>query len=434
MMADARKRTKTVAEINEKLRRGEAIVLTADELKSKVRAGRVLTLADVDVVTTATHGVMSGTAVAFSIPVTGRGVFTSAAGVWLNGVPGQPGPAPNENLGTVDMVVMGTAASRDNPRYGAGHLFRDLVERKPVQVEVLATDGKRVSREVTLDDVPFARMYSMRNGFKSYMAFGNFKDEAPVRTIFSYRPMTPATGISVIGAGEVNPIQNDPDLRTIGVGTLALVNDAPGIVVGSGTVSYPDRPNLSLAADLFDMNPEYMGGVVNSHSVEILNAVSIPIPVLDDGVLAGLTGALDERLPLPVADVHDRVPFAQITYGDVWQGTDADVTMHAPGTGCGPDCAGVRGCPVDAIDWVAKRIDTRRCTRCGACAVQCTHGTFSMNLGSVRIGDRTVPITYRTSDRVRATALMRSLKDKLIRGEVRIAEKVMDIRIRTGKH
>lgn len=427
-------RKKTVADINARLQRGEAVVLTADEFKANVRKGKVYTLDDVDVVTTATHGIMSGTAAAFSLPIAERGVFGRAKAAWLNGVPGYPGPTPNERLGTVDLVVYGTTASRDRPHtYGGGHLFRDLVERRPVTVEVLTDGGQTLTREITLDDLSFARMYNPRNAFKSYMAFGNFRGGEPVRTIFSYRPMTPATGITVIGAGEVNPLQNDPGLRTIGVGTLAMVNDAPGVVVGGGTLSYPERPNLSVVADMFEMKPGYMGGVVTSEGVEVLNAISVPIPVLDEEVLAGLAGALDEHLKLPVADIHDRLPFTDITYADVWGGKELAVRFGEPKPGCGPDCACVRGCPVAAIRWDERRIDETRCTRCGACAVLCTHGTFSLDLGSAIVDGKRTAITYRTSDRVRASQLMLSLKEKLLRGEVKVAEKLMDIGARKTK-
>ena len=42
---------RTVADINAKLQRGEAVVLTAAELKTDVRKGKIFTLDDVDVAT-----------------------------------------------------------------------------------------------------------------------------------------------------------------------------------------------------------------------------------------------------------------------------------------------------------------------------------------------------------------------------------------------
>lgn len=423
-------KAKTVAEINARLKRGEAIVMTVHELKAAIRAGRRLALEDVDVVTTATQGIMSGTAAAFSVPVAERGRFTRATEAWINGVPGFPGPAPNERLGYVDLMIYGTSASRDDPaRYGGGHLFRELVERKEVTIEVRTDSGQRLARRFTLDELDFARMYNFRNAFRAYMAFGNFKSDQPLRTIFSFRPMGPDSGISAVGSGEVNPIQNDPRLRTIGVGTQAFVNDAPGVVVGGGTRATPERPSLSIVADMFPMKARYMGGVVTGEGLEVLNSVSIAIPVLDDEVLRGLLECLDERLPLPVADVADRLPVDEITYADVWQGRDLTVTLDASRAcpECGRSCAAQQACPVGAVLWSERRIDPERCIRCGACAVVCRNGAFQADLGSVVAAGASRPITFRTSDRVRAMELAESLKDRLLQGLASVVEKIADV-------
>jgi uncharacterized protein (DUF39 family) len=53
--------TKTLGEINGKIRNGSAVVMTAAELKQKNRDDEKLTACDVDVVTTGTFSVMSGT-------------------------------------------------------------------------------------------------------------------------------------------------------------------------------------------------------------------------------------------------------------------------------------------------------------------------------------------------------------------------------------
>src|SRR5665811_274906 len=108
---------KTIEEINEKIARKEAIILTAAELKSMVRDGQKVTVDDVDVVTTGTFGVMSGTMAVMMVPVAGKCSFERADAIWLNGVPAQPGPCPNERLGVVDLVINGTSHADD--RYGA---------------------------------------------------------------------------------------------------------------------------------------------------------------------------------------------------------------------------------------------------------------------------------------------------------------------------
>ena len=99
---------KTVEDIQDKLDSGDAVVWTADELKSKLRNGEKITAEDVDVVTCGTSGVMSGTTALFHIPVAEPGSFNKAKEVYLNGIPAYPGPCPNELLGTVDVILYGT--------------------------------------------------------------------------------------------------------------------------------------------------------------------------------------------------------------------------------------------------------------------------------------------------------------------------------------
>ena len=85
---------------------------------------------------------MSGTYAVLSFPVARPGSFLRAKRVWINGIAAQVGPCPNENLGVLDLIVFGTAHSRDRPDYGGGHLFRDLVEKKTASVEVETDDGR----------------------------------------------------------------------------------------------------------------------------------------------------------------------------------------------------------------------------------------------------------------------------------------------------
>ena len=52
-------------DIQEKLDSNDAVVLTAEELKTKLRNNEEVTVDDVDVVTCGTSGIMSGTAALF---------------------------------------------------------------------------------------------------------------------------------------------------------------------------------------------------------------------------------------------------------------------------------------------------------------------------------------------------------------------------------
>jgi putative methanogenesis marker 16 metalloprotein len=253
---------RSIEEIDERIRRGYATVLTAEEVGELVEQGAVSELRDVDVVTTATRAVMSGTYAVLSFRFAERDSFTRAVSARINGVPAHVGPCPNERLGHIDLMIFGTA-HRDG-RYGGGHLFRDLVAGRSVCVDVETSDGRSISREITLDEIPHARIFGTRHAFMNYSAFVNTGRDA-LSTIFHAIPFPPAmSGASFSGCGSLNPLKNDPLLETIGVGSRVLINGAEGFVIGTGTRSTPERPNLAGFADMHQMIPEFMGGFVTS--------------------------------------------------------------------------------------------------------------------------------------------------------------------------
>lgn len=404
--------------INEKLQKGTAVVMTAHELKESIRKGKKYSVDDIDVVTTATMGVMSGTAAVLNVPVTKAGVFTRAEKIFLNGVPGFPGPAPNERLGEVDCTIYGTAHSIYDHRYGGGHLFRDLVNRKPVRVEVHTDDERIFTNTITLDDLNFARIYSTRNSFKNYNSFTNVKTGLTYESIFSFRPMEPGWGLTVVGSGELNPIENDPGFRFLKPGTKILVNGAPGIIVGTGTRSTKVKPTLSVVADMFSMNPEYMSGFITSGGTEVVTSIGVVIPVIDEEVIKTLEESMDEKIIAPIADISDRKPITQVTYADVWHGKDLDITYDPNDCiNCSFGCKAEYYCPAGAISWREKTRDESKCARCGACTVNCLGGAFKANLGKVKLEDgKEMPIVYRMGNRFKAIKIAEDLKEMVVKG------------------
>ena len=178
------RKRRTIAEIAKRVERGEAVVMTAEELCNSVRSGEEIGFEDVDVVTSATCGVMSGTFAVLSFQVAERDEFERASKVSLNGVPAFVGPCPNERLGIVDVIVYGP--SHRDKNYGGGHLFRALVAHGEIEVAVETVDGREIKTTTTLDEITFARLCSTRNAFKNYFAFVN-AHENEVTSIFSVR-------------------------------------------------------------------------------------------------------------------------------------------------------------------------------------------------------------------------------------------------------
>jgi len=420
---------KTISEINKKLEKGEAVVMTAMEFKKEVRSGYKFKVSDVDVVTTASRSVQSGTAGVLAVPVAEKGAFRRAQKIWLNGVPGFPSN-PEERSGIVDTLIYGTEESVDYPGgYGGGHLLRDIVERKEIQVECLTDAGKILTTSFTLDQLQFARYYSQRNCFQNYYAFGNFKNlksyrENPI-SITVCRPYPP-DGFSHSGVGELNPLENDPWGRVFRMGMRIMVAKAPGIIIGPGTRSTPKMRCLSTAADLFQMDPEFMGGFRTLGGVEVTSSVAVPLPIIDQQILDDISKCLDENIPLHLTDMGDRYVVTDIDYG-IYSGTkfeiefDPDRCLY-----CGFQCPVEYYCPRGAFSWKDKRIDEKYCFNCGACTANCLGGAFK-GKGDIPKGyvasvyvpelDSELYVMIRQANRHQAELLCEHLKETMEKGE-----------------
>jgi len=410
---------RTIAEITAKQERGDAVVLTAEELCNSVRDGNEIGFEDVDVVTSATCSVMSGTYAVLSFKVAERDEFERAASVFLNGVPAFVGPCPNERLGIIDAIVYGT--SRRDEKYGGGQLFRDMVAQEEIEVVVETVEGRKIETTTNLGKIPFAELCSTRNVYRNYNAFVN-PQENEVDSIFSVSKFEGAfKELHFSGCGELNPLEKDPHLETIGVGTKILMNGAVGFVMGKGTRSSAEKPNLMGIADMHKMLPEYLGGFRTSAGPEVWNSWAVPIPILNEQVLESAK-RLDEEIKLDVLDVHTRLPVGEITYADVWQ----DLSVRFVEQKCleCEECQVASICPMDAFDIQAKSVNEDLCRNCGACVQFCRGSAFYCNRGVVSLSGREIPVTLRQSDRKRALKLANMLKRTILEGNFKLSEPV----------
>jgi len=405
---------KTREEIQDRLARGEAEVWTAMEFKTRVREGEVPGKDEVDIVTCGTFGVMSGTAAVMCVPVTRPGIFERAEAVTMEGVPCYPGPCPNERLGLVDLMVYGTAKA--SPRYGGGHLLRDLADGKEVEV-IVESGGKTYEHTTHIDEIPFARVITTRSAFKNYAAFVN-RAAGPVDTIFSVTPLQGNTSqVTVSGCGEINPLANDPYLTHIAPGYPLMLNGSAGYVMGEGTRSTPEKPNIAAFADLSGMVSEFMGGFVTSVGPECLTSVAVPLPVLSEADIARLS-VLDEGCSLPVNDIETRTTLSGTTYADIWQGTETVVSVRPEHCLFCGTCTAAEACPTRAI-MMGGGIMHARCVACGTCVGACPNGVYAMEMGTVPVEGARVPVALRQSDRNRAERICDYLKQEILSGVFR---------------
>ncbi len=108
-------------------------------------------------------------------------------------------------------------------------------------------------------------------------------------------------------SGELSPLLNDPEFKTIGIGTRAFIGRTQGYVAWNGTQynTLKDKVNgvpaspgatLTLIGDLKEMSPEYIkAAYYKGYGVSLFVGVGIPIPILNEEILLR-TAVKDEDL------------------------------------------------------------------------------------------------------------------------------------------
>lgn len=416
-------KSRTLSQIKQKIKDGEATVLTAEEVSNLVREGEEPKFDDVDVVTTGTCGIMSGTAAIFHVKVGEPGSFKKASKILLNGVPGFPGPCPNEWLGSVDLIVYGTSHSIYNDNYGGGFLFQDIVKENEIEIEVESISGKILKTTATIDDMSTAQMIGTRLAFKNYTAFVNPSYES-VASIFNAVDMEgPFQGLSFSGCGELNPLQNDPHMRIIKGGAKVLLSGSEGMVLGQGTRSSDEKPNLMISADMHQMDPLFIGGFKTAAGPEVFNSVAAAIPILNEDILRD-TFIINKDIKLPVADIRGRHQVLGFTdYASVWDNITERPLYDPEGCQDCPSCLVRERCPTGAFK---DNLNQEICFGCGMCDYSCPYGAFQMKRGKIKFTvDESmveVPLVCRQSDIIRARKLAEELKKRVGEGNFDLGE------------
>lgn len=283
---------KTFAEINEKIKQGTAVVLTAEEVATMAEEQGVKEVArKVDVVTTGTFGPMCSSGLFMNFGHSTPAIKMSR--VWLNDVPAYAGVAAvDAYLGATEIAVDGDGY------YGGAHVIEELVSGKSVRLyaEGKGTDcypRKEIATYISCDDINECTLFNPRNAYQNYAAAIN----GSKRTCYTYMGMLlPNYGnITYSTSGLLSPLHNDPYLRTIGIGSRIFFCGATGYVAWQGTQHNPMRPRsengipigpaatLSLIGDLKQMSSNYLrAAVYKNYGVSMFVGVGIPIPILDE--------------------------------------------------------------------------------------------------------------------------------------------------------
>jgi uncharacterized protein (DUF39 family) len=310
---------KTFDEINEKIRAGKAVVLTADEMSDLVEEkGPKAAAKEVDVVTTGTFGMMcsSGAMINFGHATP----KIKASHVWLNDVPAYAGFA------AVDIYIGATESRVDDPLnrvhpgafpYGGGHVIEDLVSGETVtlRADAYGTDcypSKKFERDFTLEDLPYAVLLNPRNAYQNYNCAINMGE----KTIYTYLGVLKPDGANAnyCSAGQLSPLLNDPYYRSIGVGTKIFLGGGQGAVIWHGTQHNPNAERgengvtrapagtIAVIGDLKDMEKRYLRGAsMLGYGLSLFVGLGIPIPILDEE-MARYTGVRDRDIYTKIVD------------------------------------------------------------------------------------------------------------------------------------
>ena len=312
---------KTIREINEKIKEGNVCVVTAEEMKEIVQElGAKEAAKEVDVVTTGTFGMMCSSGVFFNFGHSDPPIKMQR--VWLNDVEAYTG------IAAVDAFLGATQLSESRGmEYGGAHVIEDLVNGKEVELKAISygTDcypRKKVATSITLEDVNQAIMVNPRNAYQRYRAATNSSNRI-LRTYMG--TLLPNFGnVTFAGTGEISPLNNDPDYRTIGIGTRIFLCGAKGYIIGEGTQHAPPYGTLMVKGNLKEMKPEYIkAAVMPGYGVTIFLGIGVPIPVLDEEI-AKATGIRDEQIVTEIIDFgvprRERPVVKKVTYAELKSG------------------------------------------------------------------------------------------------------------------
>lgn len=318
---------KTIEQINEKIKNGNAVVLTAEEMIDAVESEGAKAAAEkIDVVTTGTFGPMCSSGAYFNIGHTKPKIKLGGGRATLNNVPAYAGFA------AVDLYVGCTALQENDPcndeypgkfRYGGAHVIEDLVAGKDVRLigEAYGTDcypSKSIESWIRLEDLNEAVLFNPRNAYQNYNVAVNLS----AKPIYTYMgTLQPQLGnANYCSAGQLSPLLNDPHFKTIGIGTRIFLGGGEGYVAWWGTQHNPGvkrgdngvprspAGTLALIGDLKKMSPEWLVGLsFKGYGTTLGVGLGVPIPILNEEI-AQYTAVRDRDIVAQIVDYSEAYP------------------------------------------------------------------------------------------------------------------------------
>ncbi|MEN3007601.1 homocysteine biosynthesis protein [Pseudothermotoga sp.] len=301
---------KTIEQINEKILKGEAVVLTAEEVVKMAKQEGVKEVAKkVDVVTTATFAPMCSSGAFVNFGHTKPPMRMEK--IEIEGVEVYGG------LAAVDGYIGATQESKQDKTFGGAHIIELLIrgENLKLNAEGKGTDcypRKQFEGYINKQTINDFFMFNPRNAYQNYSAATNSSD----RTIYTYMgKLLPRFGnVTYSTSGELSPLLKDPKMLTIGLGTKIFLCGSEGYVVWPGTQfrndvkvnehGIPISParTLVVIGDAKRMSPRYLrAAYFKNYGVTLFVGIGVPIPVLNEEI-AYFVSKSNEEITTEVRD------------------------------------------------------------------------------------------------------------------------------------
>ncbi|MFC1667282.1 homocysteine biosynthesis protein [Candidatus Omnitrophota bacterium] len=318
---------KTIKEINDRIKKKKAVVVTAEEIIGLVEKDGVQKTSErVDVVTTGTFGPMCSSGAYFNIGHSKPRMKLGGGKVTLNDVPLYAGFA------AVDLLLGATALPEDDPqnkvypgefKYGGAHVIQELVAGKDLRLSATAygTDcypRKKLETFINIKDLNEAVLFNIRNAYQNYNCAVNLSDKIIYTYMGSLRP--DLGNAYYCSAGQLSPLLNDPYYKTIGIGSKIFLGGGVGYVAWQGTQhaptvkrkqnGVPQAPagTLAVIGDLKGMLPEYLVGTTfQGYGVTLTVGIGVPIPILNEEICR-FTAVKDKDIWAQIVDYSDAYP------------------------------------------------------------------------------------------------------------------------------
>lgn len=326
---------RTYEEINKRIRKGEAVVVTAEEIIPIVEEKGIERAAEeIDVVTTGTFGPMCSSGVIINFGHSDPPIRMQK--VWLNDVEAYAG------LAAVDVYLGATQASESQGMaYGGAHVIEDLISGKKIKLRAISqgTDcypRREIESCITKESINQAVLFNPRNGYQNYNVAVNTSD----RKIYTYMGiLLPDIGnASYSTSGQLSPLLNDPQFRTIGIGTRIFLGGTQGYIAWEGTQFYPQMikdeegrvinqgGTLAVIGDLKEMSTDYIrAAIFKGYGVTLVVGIGVPIPILNSEIMKNVavkdediwTEIIDYSIPRLKKPSLGKVNYRQLREGKI---------------------------------------------------------------------------------------------------------------------